>query len=159
MSKENFWIKLKKEEKLKLVEPSDEIKESYVKKSESNILAAKLLLENNMLEEAISITYYSMYNLLLALLFKTGIKSENHNASIILLHKMFNKDNNLISEAKKERIDKQYYVDFKITKSEVIDTIKTAEEFNAEMIDYLSRITNDELQEARKKFKQILDKK
>jgi len=153
MPKESFWTKMKKEEKLKLVEPSEEVKESYIKKSESNTSAAKLLLENGMLEEAVSIAYYSMYNLLLSLLFKAGIKSENHNASIILLKKLFNKDNTLISGAKKERIDKQYFVDFKITRQEVIDTIRTSEEFNAEMIDYISRITNDEIKEARKKFK------
>lgn len=158
MIKENFWTKLKNEEKLKMVEPSEEIKESYIKKSESNASAAKLLLDNNLLEEAVSIAYYSMYNLLLALLFKAGIKSENHNASIILLNKIFNKNNELISEAKKERIDKQYYVDFKLTGEEVIDAIKIAEEFNAEMSDYLSKITNDELKEARMKFKQLLEK-
>ena len=89
MPKESFWTKMKKEEKLKLVEPSEEVKESYIKKSESNTSAAKLLLENGMLEEAVSIAYYSMYNLLLSLLFKAGIKSENHNASIILLKKLF----------------------------------------------------------------------
>lgn len=156
--KESFWTKMKKDEKIILVEPSEEINESYIKKSESNTLAAKLLLENGMLEESVSIAYYSMYNLLLALLFKTGIKSENHNASIILLNKIFNKDNKLISEAKKERIDKQYHVDFKITKEQVLDTIKSAEEFNAYITDYISKITNDEIKEARKKFQQLLDK-
>jgi uncharacterized protein (UPF0332 family) len=158
MQKEKFWSSLIKEEKIKIAEPSEEIKESYIKKSESNLLAAKLLIKNELLEESVSIAYYSMYNSLLALLFKAGIKSENHNASIIFLKILFNKDNALISEAKKERIDKQYYINFKITKQEVLDMISIAEEFNAELLDYISKISNEELQEARNKFRHFLEK-
>jgi len=42
-------------------------------------------LKNKKLEEAVSMAYYSMYYSLLALLFRVGIKSENHTASIFLL--------------------------------------------------------------------------
>ena len=89
MKKINFLIKLKKERKLELIEPSEEIKESYIKKSESNLMSAKILSENNKLEESVGLAYYSMYNQLLALLSKIGIKSENHSASIILLKELF----------------------------------------------------------------------
>src|SRR3989344_8193376 len=106
MKETNFLIKLKKEGKIELVEPSEEIKDSYIKKSESNLISAKILLENNRFEESVSLTYYSMYNLLLALLFKTGIKSENHSGSIILLKKLFSLENKEILEAKRERLDK-----------------------------------------------------
>ncbi len=158
MEKENFWAKLKKEDKLKMVEPSDEIKESYIKKSESNALAAKILFDNNMLEEAVTIIYYSMYNILTALFFKAGIKSENHNASILILSIIFGKDNRLISHAKKERIDKQYYVDFNISMEQVMETIKEAEEFNSELLDYIEKIPNNEVQLIRKKFSDFLKK-
>ena len=57
-------------------------------------------------------SYYARYNLLLALLFKAGIKCENHSGSILLLKLLFEKSElyKIISDAKKERIDKQYYV-------------------------------------------------
>jgi len=158
MQKENFWSRLKKEEKIKTVEPSEEVKESYLRKSESNLSASKLLLDNNFLEEAVTSAYYSMYNLVLALLFKTGIKSENHTASIIFLKDIYSRENTLILNAKRERIDKQYYVDFKITREDVTTLIKDAEEFNSYMLDFISKISNNEMQEARKKFKQVLDK-
>lgn len=158
MQKENLWSKLKREGKLKLVEPSEEIRESYVRKSESNLESARLLLDNDKLEEAVSLAYYSMYNMLTALLFKAGIKSENHTASIELLKKLFNKDNTLILNAKKERIDKQYYIDFKITRQDVIDMIKETEEFNNQLNECLARITNDEIKEYRKEFKELINK-
>lgn len=153
MKNVNFLNKLKGEGKLELVEPSEEIKQAYIKKSESNIISAKILLENNRLEEAVALAYYSMYHFLTALLFKVGIKSENHSASIILLKDIFGVDNAKISSAKKERVDKQYYVNFAITKEEVADTIRTAELFNTKLLDFVSKLTNENIELYRKKFR------
>lgn len=156
IQKINFLIKLKKGKKLEIVEPSEEIKESYIKKSESNLISSKILLENNKLEEAIALTYYSMYHMLTALLFKAGIKCENHAASIILLKELFDIDNSDISDAKTERIDKQYYTDFHIKREEVIDAIKNAEIFNSKLLDFISRMNNKEIEGYMKKFKELV---
>ncbi len=134
MKKINFLIKLKKENKLKLVESSGEITDSYIKKSESNLISAKILLENKKLEESVSLAYYSMYHILSALLFKTGIKCENHSGAIIILKEVFEIDNSDISFAKKERVDKQYYTDFHIILQEVKEAIESAENFNNKII-------------------------
>lgn len=152
----NFLAKLKKEGKLKIVESSEEVKESYLEKSESNLISAKLLLDNDRLEEAVYLTYYSMYNSLLALLFRIGIKSENHAASILLLRKLFDIDNSDISFAKRERVDKQYYVDFHVTKDEVEDLIEKAEEFNKEILDFISKLTNEKIKVYQEKFKKLI---
>ncbi len=157
MKKINFLIKLKKEEKLEKIEPSEEIKESYIRKSESNLASAKILLANDKLEESVGLAYYSMYHLLLALLFKIGIKSENHSASIILLKEVFSLDNKEISDAKTERIDKQYYVGFAISKEDVKDTIRKAENFNSKLIDFISKINNEDITSYRKNFMKLLD--
>lgn len=140
------------EGKLELVEPSEEIKQSHINKSESNLVSAKILLENNKLEEAVSLAYYSMYHMLTSLLFKTGIKSENHAASIILLQELFSIENSDISFAKKERVDKQYYVNFKITKDEVIDAIKKAEVFNRKLLDFIFKINKEKIDDYRKQI-------
>lgn len=155
MRKTNFLNKLKNEKKMELVEPSDEIKQSYLEKSESNLISAKILMENNKLEESVALAYYSMYHSLTALLFKTGIKSENHTASIILLNKLFNIDNSDISSAKKERVDKQYYINFSITKEEVREAIKQAEKFNSKILDFISRLSNEDIKNYRDIFKKI----
>ena len=156
MKKPDFLIKIKKEQKLSMVAPSEEIKESYLLKSKSNLESAKILLVNNKLEEATSIAYYSMYNMTLALLFKTGIKSENHTASILILKNVFEIDNSKIFSAKKERIDKQYYVNFKTTESEVKDLIKLAEQFNAELNQFIKKMNKENIILARKKFENII---
>ncbi len=152
MKKIDFLAKLDKEGKLRLVEPSETVRDSYVAKSESNLISAKILLDNDKLEEAVSLAYYSMYHMLGALLFMVGIKSENHAASIILLKAVFGIDNTDISFAKKERIDKQYYTDFQIAAKDVIDAIKTAEEFNKNLLDFISRLDSQKIEEYRKKF-------
>ncbi len=150
-----FLVKLVQEGKLQLVEPSEEIKQSYVEKSESNLISARILLNNNRLEESVGLAYYSMYHILTALLFKVGIKSENHSASIILLKELFNYDNKDISEAKTERIDKQYYIDFKITQEEVQNMLRKAELFNGNIIDFISKINSNEVKRYRERFKEL----
>ena len=141
MKKKSFLNKLKKEGKIELIEPSEEIKDSYILKSESNIASSKILLENEKLEESIALTYYSMYHILTALLFKIGVKCENHTAAIILLKELFDIGNSDISHAKKDRIDKQYYTDFSITQQEVTEAIKNAEIFNGNLLDFISKTT------------------
>ena len=159
MKKSDFLAKLIRSKKLELVEPSEEIKQSYLHKSESNIISAKILLDNDKLEESVALAYYSMYNSVMALFFKAGIKSENHTASIMLLNDIFGIDNGDISFAKKERVDKQYYVNFQITKNDVSDGIKKAELFNSLMNDFISKMTNERIAKVRVTFNNlILDK-
>jgi hypothetical protein len=57
MKRPDFLTNLAKEGKLSLVEPSEEVKKSYIQKSESNLVSAKILLDNNRLEEAVSLAY------------------------------------------------------------------------------------------------------
>ena len=47
MKKINFLSKLKEEGKVSLIDPNENVKESYIKKSESSLKSAKILLENN----------------------------------------------------------------------------------------------------------------
>ncbi len=155
MKKIRFLTKLKKEGKLELVEASEEIKESYIKKSESSLVSSKILLENEKLEESIALSYYSMYHMLTSLLFQVGIKCENHACSIILMKELFSLDNSDISSAKSERIDKQYYTDFHITKEDVKDAVKNAEDFNSRLLEFISKISHKDIEYYRKRFKDI----
>lgn len=156
MKRVDFLVKLKKQGKLKVVDSSEEVAKSYIEKSESNFISAKILFENDRLEESISLLYYSMYHLLMAL-FKTGIKSKNHSASIILLKKVFDFDNSKIFFAKKERIDKQYYADFFVVKKDVEDLFSEAENFNKKLFDFVSRLNNVQIKLYRKKFKELIN--
>jgi len=144
--------KLYNDKDLQLVAPNDVVKAAYLKKSGSFLASAKLLRDNERFEESVSLAYYSMYYSVLALLFTTGIKCENHSAAIILLDDIFGIDNSAIKSAKSERIDKQYYVATAPVRSEVITLIKTAELFNAELLDITDRLTKDKIDAFRKKL-------
>lgn len=99
------------EGKIRIVDPSENVGKAYLKKSNSHLASAKILRDNEHYEEAVSIAYYSMYHAVMALFFRTGIKCENHSATILLLKEIYGIDNAPLSDAKRERIDKQYYVD------------------------------------------------
>lgn len=158
MKKSKLLNKLKKEEKLELVEPSDEICTSYLEKADNCLLSAKILFQHDIYENSISEAYYAMYNSLLALLFKTGIKCENHTASIIILKKIFGRTDlsKIIKKAKKERIDKQYYVtskkDFTLSKETAQNMLSSAEDFLIKMKLLIKNITIVELNKLRENF-------
>ena len=156
MKKINFLIRLKEEEKLFIIDPSEEVKESYIRKSASSLKSAEILLGNGQVEDAVPMAYYSMYNMLTAILYKVGIKCENHSASIIILKELFGIENSKIIFAKKERVDKQYYVDFKITKEEVGNMIKSAEQFNSMLYNFSDKLTTKEALEYKREFEDSL---
>ena len=53
MNIEKFLVKLFKDHKISITEPSDNIKNAYLKKSESALISAKILIENKRLEESV----------------------------------------------------------------------------------------------------------
>ncbi len=162
MKKLNFLKKLKKEGKLELVEESGEMKISYIKKSENCLKSARILFQNQLYENSTSEAYYCMYNSLLALLFRIGIKSENHSGSIMLLKKIFDEKSlyKIISNAKEERIDKQYYVESqqatKVSKESCKMMIKTSEEFLIKIKLILNNLNNDKISGLREFFERII---
>ncbi len=155
-----FLNKLKKEEKLELVEPSEEICNSYTEKSANCLKSAKLLLQNNLYENSIGMSYYAMYNMLLGLLFNIGIKCENHSGSILLLKLVFEEDTlyTTISDAKRERIDKQYYVTTEkdeITKEIAEELLTNAEDFVLKIKVVIKNLSTDSIEKFREKFVSI----
>ena len=151
MKKINFLIKLYKENKLQAVEPSVEIMQAYLQRSEESLSSAKALMKIGNLKDAVALAYYAMYHCLLAALFRIGIKCENHAASIILLKEVFNMDNSKVSKAKKERVDKQYYVDFEVNKLEAENAKKIAEEFVSEMNNLIAKLGEEDIKNLHEK--------
>lgn len=152
----SFIRTLIKEEKIKIIEPNNTIADSYLEKSQKSLVSAKTLLNIKNYDDAVALTYYSMYYSVLALLFKCGIKSENHSGTIILLKKIFEINNEEISYAKKERIDKQYYIDFKATDIDVQAGIEAAEEFNSILKNKIDTMQQKEIQDYFNRAKKLL---
>ena len=69
---------------------------------------------------------------------------------------IFDFDNLDILKIKKERIQTQYYVNFEIKKQEVKSLLKIAEQFNAKLFDFISKLTNDRINFYRNKFIKML---
>lgn len=69
MKKSDLLVSLVRDHKLRLIQPSDEIRKAYQKKSEDHLKAARILLESALPEESVSMTYYSMYHSVMALFF------------------------------------------------------------------------------------------
>jgi uncharacterized protein (UPF0332 family) len=161
MKKPSFLTSLKNERKLNLVEPSEEICTSYLEKAESSRKSAEVLLPHKLYENSVSSSYYAMYNALTALLFKTGIKCENHSAAIVLLRNLFGQEElyKSISKAKEERIDKQYYVSSKKaeveTKESAEKMLKDAEKFITEIKLIIRKMNASDIENIRKKFETI----
>ena len=160
MKKTNFLNKLKEEGNLSLVEQSETICISYILKSDNSLKSAKILRENKLYDDSTSSSYYAMYNILTALLFKTGIKCENHAGSILLLKFLLNKVElfDLISKAKEDRIDKQYYVtseDITLTEESTKKILIKAEEFTVKMKLVIKNMKNEEIINLREKFQDI----
>ncbi|MBU0459751.1 MAG: HEPN domain-containing protein [Nanoarchaeota archaeon] len=160
MRKSNFLSKLKAEGKLKLVEESEEMMLSYLKKSSDSLKAAKLLLNAGLEENSVSSSYYAMYNSLIALLFKCGIKCENHTRAIMLLKEfgLFELEK-IIRKAKKERIDKQYYADtennLKLNATIAKELVSEAEEFIFSLRAYLTKLKSSDISMLREKFREL----
>lgn len=162
MKKNNFLSKLNKEKKLELVDSSQEICESYLQKADNCFSSAKLLFNNELYENSVTMSYYSMYNSVIALLFKTGVKCENHAGLILLLKLLFDKKDlfNLISDAKKERIDKQYYVaELDLTKESTEETLRNAEIFLVKIKLIIKELSNEEIGKLRVNFEVLIGKR
>lgn len=129
---------------------------AYLKKSESHIVSARLLLDNDLFEQSVSMAYYSMYYSVFALFFTAGIKCENHSAAIILLKDIFDIDNTELERATIERIDNQYYVTSAPIRGEVVALIRTAESFNADLRNAIDRLTNEKIEKNRKRFRDLI---
>ena len=161
MKRVDFLSKLKKEGKLQIVEPSDNLRKAYDIKSGYCLKSAKILFNAGIYENSVSEAYYSMYNSVLSLLFKCGIKSENHSAAVILLSRLFGLEDmgKILSDAKKERIDKQYYASeiesAQMTKDAAEKMIAVSEEFIISLKVYSGNLNTSSMQIIKSKFEEF----
>ena len=156
MTRRDFFRKLQHEHKLMLVAPSQEISGSYLAKSDSFLDSARILREAEHPEEAVSMAYYSMYHAMTALLFRAGIRCENHAGAIMLLEELFGMDISALDDAKRMRVDTQYYVDRTITLEDVEELIRVADDFHDLIHDRIDRITGEEIARVRKALERMI---
>jgi len=145
-----------REKRLQFVEPSEPVMQAYIDKSESHLHSGKILIDQGKFDEPIEMAYFSMYYMVLALLFRVGIKSKNHSASIILMDVVFDIDDDDLWKAKDEREDKQYFIDPNISREDAEEMMRLAERFNSEMHDTLERLNSERVSDHRSRLKELL---
>jgi len=73
---------LARETRMKKIESSDKLSEEHINKAKHNLLAADYNIKGGFSDWGVSQAYYSMYHALLAVLFKLGYESKNHECTI-----------------------------------------------------------------------------
>ena len=88
---------LAKETRMKKIKPNNRIADEHINKAKHNLRAADYNIKGGFSDWGVSQAYYSMYHSLLAVLFKLGYESKNHECTIntveyLIDRKMINLD-------------------------------------------------------------------
>ncbi len=143
---------------IELVEPSNNLANAYIKKSEDALRATSALKGNRDWE--ISSGYYSMYFALYAILMKIGVKCENHSCTIEFMREFLSKhfsdeDLRLIKNSMVLRIDAQYYTNKDIPENKYRIMINNAPAFLAKCKAVVNNLTEEEIADIRKRLRGV----
>jgi len=80
--KSRFEWCLKSDKRMKRIAPDDRLSKEHIDKAKHNLRAADYNIRGGFSDWAVSQLYYAMYHSLLAILFKKGFESKNHECTI-----------------------------------------------------------------------------
>ncbi len=141
---------------IKIIEPDSELAKTYLAEAKSSLKRAEKDLADKDLLWATVVMYYAEYYALYSFLQRIGIKCENHFCSILAAEKLLGADKTItINEQKDKRIDAQYYM--RIGKEEEAKQMFIkAKIFVAQFDNLTSNLTNNEVDEYRTRFKNLI---
>lgn len=73
---------LAKESRMRKIKPREKLSEEHIQKAKHNLGAVDYNIKGGFSDWAVSQAYYAMYHSLLAVLFKLGYESKNHECTI-----------------------------------------------------------------------------
>ena len=73
---------LASEKRMRKIKPNDKLSKEHIEKAKHNLKAADYNVQGHFDDWAVSQSYYAMYHSLLAILFKKGLESKNHECTI-----------------------------------------------------------------------------
>lgn len=105
---------LKQNNGIKLLKPSENLARAYLGKSRNALKSMRVNVEAEIIDWAVSASYYAKYFAVYALFWKLGVKCEIHECTIALFEYLFRGkiSDDLIKElreSKESRIEAQYY--------------------------------------------------
>ena len=81
-SKDRLNWCLESAKRMRKIKPSDKLSKEHIEKAKHNLKAADYNVQGHFDDWAVSQSYYAMYHALLAILFKKGFESKNHECTI-----------------------------------------------------------------------------
>jgi len=152
-----YWC-LKTKKGLELVESSENMSSSYLKMAEESL---RMIQKNK--ESRIwlaSISYYTMYYSLYAIMMKIGVKCEIHNCSLEFMKQFLpnfysKNDCELIHTAFELRNDLQYYPDRLVDDSILLKISQKAPDFFVKSRKILYSISESEINLIREKLSKL----
>jgi len=155
MKKINSCFKVKKG--LRLVDPNENISNSYLEFAEKTLSMIKFLIDGKDYLWASVRIYYCSYYCIYSFLQRIGVKSENHDCSIevskFLLGKDFIRD---IESFKEGRIESQYYLNVGQEKK-LLDSYARVKEFYLRFKEKIDSLNAKDVSILRKKLKLVLE--
>ena len=85
MPKSSFEWCLENQKRVKKIEPNEKKAKEHIEKAKHNLVAADYNLKGHFDDWAVSQAYYAMYHALLAILFRKGFESRNHECTISVI--------------------------------------------------------------------------
>ena len=73
---------LENAKRMRKIKPNDKLSKEHIEKAKHNLKAADYNVQGHFDDWAVSQSYYAMYHSLLAILFKKGFESKNHECTI-----------------------------------------------------------------------------
>lgn len=148
-----------KDKGIRLVDPSENIVRAYLEKSKRAIKSMELNANADLMEWAVSASYYARYFSVYALISKIGVKCEIHDCTIALFAYLFvdSVPHNFIRELKQskdDRVELQYY-----TKDAVINAeqmFSQTKAFVLLMEEILDRLNTEKIAMLRDKVKSAI---
>ena len=146
---------LHKRNGIELVEPSDNLRDAYLIKSED---ALEVLRTTTKRDWQLTTAYYTIYHGIYSLLMKIGVKCEIHKCTIefakgFLKEQFTKEDFILLDKAFKARNDTQYYVNREVTHEDFQLIINKAPAFLVKCKNLI--LTQKEINEIREKIKAL----
>ena len=81
-SKDRLSWCLESAKRMRKIKPNDKLSKEHIEKAKHNLKAAAYNVEGHFDDWAVSQSYYATYHALLAILFKKGFESKNHECTI-----------------------------------------------------------------------------
>ena len=139
---------LRSEKRMKKISPNSKLSKEHIGKAKHNLKAAEFNISGGFSDWAVSQLYYAMYHSLLAVLFKKGFESKNHECTITVIESLI--------EEKEINLDKEYIAFIRTTEQMTQKDAKSLrEEFQYGTKTEVNKILLNELI---KKSKEIVEK-